>query len=194
MTEPTYIESSASFDDRRIYRYSLVRRWDSGPTCLWIMLNPSTADETKLDPTLRRVLGFTQSWDPESINGITLYPPYKRFGAFEVCNLYAFRSTDPEALWARTLFDPVSGSHVPFDPIGPDNDEAIQIAAKRAQLVIVGWGTNARPERERKVAQLLADVGVQPYALGLAKKGQPVHPLYMPASKKPVPWHAKGLR
>jgi hypothetical protein len=190
MAEPAYLESSAIFDDERIYRYNLLRRWASGPTCLWLMLNPSTADETKLDPTLRRCLAFTRAWNPGIRQLIVGGEPkcfgfmsmHDHFGAFEVCNLYALRSTDPEGLWK-----------VP-DPVGPNNDVAIQTAAKRAHLVIVGWGDNAKPARERQIAQLLADVGVQPYALKLCKSGSPNHPLYLPETAKPFPWHAKGLR
>lgn len=190
MTEPIYTEANATFDDDRIYRYTLLRRWAPGPTCLWIMLNPSTADETRLDPTLRRCLGFTMAWKPEPSpprqeGGRRFaigYVAFPNFGAFEVCNLYAFRSTDPKGLWRAD------------DPVGPNNDAAIQSAAKRASLVIVGWGVNAKPDRERHVAQLLADVGVQPYALHIAKGGHPGHPLYLPETAQPFRWHARGLR
>lgn len=183
MTEPAYIESTASFDDERIYRYNLLRRWAPGPTALWLMLNPSTADEIRLDPTLRRCLGFTRSWHPGT------YPidVPDAYGAFEVCNIYALRSTKPAGLWRVA------------DPVGPGNDAAIQAAAKRAAIVIVGWGGNAKPERERQVAQLLADIGVQPYTLQICKNGSPGHPLArgklrIPDSATPIPWHAKGLR
>lgn len=171
MTEPVYTEATAAFDDDRIYRYNLLRRWAPGPTCLWIMLNPSTADETELDPTLRRCLGFTRSWETGNPRD-----PGEGFGAFEVCNLYALRSTKPRGLWRVD------------DPVGPDNDIWIGMAARRAALVIVGWGVNAKPERERHVAHLLADVGAQPHALRLTRQGSPGHPLYVPASTMPIPW------
>lgn len=193
MTDPVYIESSAVFDKDRIYRYSLVRRWKPGPMVLWVMLNPSTADETVLDPTLRRCLGFTQRW------GHALGD----FGGFVVCNLYAFQSTDPKGLWERRTVDIMSPEGVwmgtmivnpPDDPVGPGNDDAIREAAKACDLTIVGWGGNAKPERERKVAQLLHDIGVKPQALRLSKDGSPGHPLYLPGNTKPFPWYAKGLR
>lgn len=190
MTEPVYIEATASFDSTRTYRYTLLRRWAEGPSVLWVMLNPSTADEERLDPTLRRCLQFTRSWG--------MYMPSRSvvrrdalaavpFGAFEACNLYAFRSTKPKGLWRAA------------DPVGPNNDAAIQSAAKRASLVIVGWGTNAKPERERRVAQILSDVGVVPHALGTCSNGAPLHPLArgkmrVPDTARPSAWHAKGLR
>lgn len=167
MSEPIYVEQSAAFDDDRVYRYLLRRSWGPGRHVLWIMLNPSTADESKLDPTLRRVLDFSQQWG---------------FDGFEVCNLYALRSTDPKGLWLVA------------DPVGPNNDAAIQAAAKRAGAVIVGWGSNAKPDRARAVAQLLANIGVQPHALKVGKDGAPSHPLYLPKTSPMKPWHAAGLR
>jgi hypothetical protein len=161
VAEPVYIEKSAVFDDERIYRYALTRAWGFGPRVLWIMLNPSTADESVLDPTLRRCLGFAQSWG---------------FDGFEVCNAYALRSTDPRALKVHP------------HPIGPDNDVAIEYLAERAGRVIVGWGSNCEIAREREVAKILAGVGVRPMCLGTTGKGAPRHPLYLRADSLAFPW------
>lgn len=190
MTEPAYIEQGATFNETRTHRYTLVRRWADGPMVLWIMLNPSTADETELDPTLRRCLGFTMDW----IKGYDT-----KYGAFEVCNLYGFRSTHPRYLFhPRPIFDNaldiVGYEPAPTDPVGPENDAYILERAKCADLVMVGWGKNAKPERERKVAQMLADDHIQPHALRLIKNGSPEHPLYLPAALLPRPWLCKGLR
>lgn len=161
--EPIYTEARAAFDDERIYRYLLTRAWGPGSRVLWVMLNPSTADESKLDPTLRRCLDFSMRWG---------------FDGFEVCNLYALRSTDPRELWKHA------------DPIGPDNDAAIQAAAKRAGRVVVGWGSHARPMRELVVAQLLRDVGWRPLCLGKTNADAPRHPLYLRADAELVQWGA----
>src|SRR5690554_6900188 len=96
----------SALTDQATYRYTLTRSdygdapWLSmhEPRLLWIMLNPSTADETADDPTIRRVKAFTRRL---GYSGLT------------VVNLYAMRSTDPRGLWAAA------------DPIGPDNDRAI---------------------------------------------------------------------
>ena len=77
--EITLSEAVISQDER--HRYSLTRRWGDGPrVCCWIMLNPSTADATTDDPTIRRCLRFTQGWG---------------YDALTVVNLYACRATDP---------------------------------------------------------------------------------------------------
>ena len=80
--EITLSEAVISQDER--HRYSLTRRWGYGPAvCCWIMLNPSTADATTDDPTIRRCLRFTQGWG---------------YDALTVVNLYAWRATDPADL------------------------------------------------------------------------------------------------
>ena len=163
MAEPAYAVQAAAFDPDRRYRYSLIRAWDlSLPRVAFIMLNPSTADETALDPTLRRCLNFARWWD---------------FGSFEIGNLFALRSTDPSAL----RDDP--------DPEGPENDDALRTIAGRAALIVCGWGTNG-PYRNRadRVCRLLA--GHTLHALRLTKAGDPSHPLYLSGSLRPFVWRA----
>lgn len=56
-------QTGATFSKDRLYRYQLWRIWDeSKPYMNVIGLNPSTADETKDDPTIRRCLGFAKAW------------------------------------------------------------------------------------------------------------------------------------
>lgn len=82
-----YESAGAEFDEpARIYPYRLWRMWGGGSlrpwrTVLCIMLKPWTADEHVLDPTLRRCEGFSRAWG---------------YDGFEVCNLFALRSTDPD--------------------------------------------------------------------------------------------------
>jgi hypothetical protein len=158
---------TATFDETRVYRYRLSRVWDSSkPRVNFIMLNPSTADAFVLDPTVRRCVGFAMSWGA---------------GALEVTNVFALRSTDPTNL--RKV----------DDPVGVGNDEAIVVAAKAADIVVVGWGVHGvYQERARRVAELLKLAGVRPMALVVTKDGHPGHPLYVRGDAKRSVWKPRG--
>src|ERR1043165_512870 len=124
------------------------------------MLNPSVADATRDDPTLRRCLSFARAWG---------------FGGLRLVNLFAGRATKPRELF--TKFD---------DPIGPENDAVLQ-SGSLFQDVILGWGANGSTlGRAADVLTLLASIGVKPKCLGLTKHGQPKHVLYLPADARPV--------
>src|SRR6266487_5248505 len=74
------IEFGAVLDVSGIYRYSLWRAWSAyHPRIVFVLLNPSTADEQRNDPTIRRCMGFARTWN---------------FGSVEVVNLFAYRATD----------------------------------------------------------------------------------------------------
>lgn len=148
MTEMT---GRASFSRDGRYRYSLTRRWDDGPCVAWVMLNPSTADATHDDPTLRRVTAISRR---------------AGFGALEVVNLCALRSADPADL-ARAE-----------DPIGPRTDAALRRALARADAVVAAWGVPPRGlvERAEAVRRML---GGDVRCLGLTGGGHPRHPLYV---------------
>ena len=110
------MKKGAIISDDSKYRYQLSRIWDEEkPTVLFIMLNPSTADADRDDPTIRRVMNFAKSWG---------------YGGVFVGNLYAFRSTDPKAL-----------RHTD-DPIGEDNIEHIQTLIGITERVIYAWGNH----------------------------------------------------
>jgi len=141
------------------YRYTLWR--ECGPAdarVAFVMLNPSTADATRDDPTIRRVIGFARSWG---------------YGSVEVVNLFAYRAPYPRIL--RT---------VP-DPIGPQNDRYLVQAVRRAQLVVAAWGTGHLPGRDRAVIGLL---GESLYCLGTTQGGCPRHPLYVRGGIVPAPY------
>jgi hypothetical protein len=146
------------------YRYQLTREGDftaeRGPA-VFIMLNPSTADASQDDPTIRRCCSFARAW---GCNGIL------------VANLYALRSTDPAALWEHA------------DPVGPLNDYWLGRTVARAAEVVCAWGANAQPSRYREVAAMLVVHGVRLKCLGVTKSGAPRHPLYVPASQPLVDW------
>lgn len=150
----------ATFDETRTYRYTLGRRWKPGGSRVcFCLLNPSTADEHVLDPTLTRCLGYAKRWG---------------FHAMEVTNVFALRSTDPKGLRGVD------------DPVGPENDAYIVDIARGADLLVVGWGTHARlNDRQERVLDLLRPVS-SPMCLGVTKHGFPRHPLYLRADLEPV--------
>jgi hypothetical protein len=141
------------------YRYRLSRDWrlahQEENVCLFVMLNPSTADGLKDDPTLRRCIYFAQREGHTSL---------------EIVNLFAWRSPNPKVLaedWVRS--------------VGPENDEHIERAAQRAKRIIAAWGTNETMGRANAVLRVLRryqDV----FCLRTTKAGHPEHPLYLPDS------------
>lgn len=159
------MRGSATFDRTGTYRYTLHRRWDADrPRICFCLLNPSTADAKVLDPTLTRCLRYAQAWG---------------FGAMEVVNIFALRSTDPRGLRETA------------DPIGPDNDRAIKRAARRCELLIAGWGNahnihRSLGARAAHVRELLLGIG-EVHCLGVTGAGEPKHPLYLRADLEPVP-------
>lgn len=155
--------SGALFSSCRRWRYLLWRRWDAArPAVNFLMLNPSTADELKLDPTCARARGYAERWG---------------YGALIVTNIFAWRATDPAQMRAAP------------DPVGSGNDRAIVRAAREAELVVCAWGNHgAHAERSRAVRTLLATVRMNLHALRLNGSGEPAHPLYLPAALKPLPW------
>lgn len=154
-------DSGALFSSCRTWRYRLWRRV-GGPgsrgTCLWVMMNPSTADEITNDPTIARTLDYSRRWG---------------FLRSEVCNAFAFRSTNPKGL-ERTP-----------DPVGPDNERHVRQAAAEADLIVVAWGVAGLLHGQgKRVERWLRDYTL--HCLGTTKAGFPKHPLYLPASLRPV--------
>ena len=143
-----------------LYRYLLLRDWRNGPTVNFVMLNPSTADATQDDPTIRRCAGFAKAWG---------------YGTLAVTNLYAFRATNPAELQRAA------------DPVGPANDDTIKAVALDSALVVCAWGALGGA-RAAVVERMLGRLGVQLYSLGMTKGGQPRHPLYLPARCQPRPF------
>jgi hypothetical protein len=155
---------SAIISDCGQYRYQLTRPGDLMATrgrVAFIMLNPSTADAAQDDRTIRRCRAFAKTW---SCNGIV------------VANLYAYRATDPAALWQQP------------DPVGPLNDHWLAHTAVFATEVVCAWGANARPDRVRQVVKSLTAAGVHLRCLGTTKDGHPRHPLYVRGDQPLIDW------
>ena len=166
----------AVFSSDRLYRYILRRRiGGNNQICLFICLNPSTADEIRDDPTVRRCRGFASAWG---------------FGILEVANIFALRSTDPKMLYES------QESHG-IEPVGAENDQHIYLAARDATLVVLAWGNHGEHlDRGQKVMESLSSLrtqGVQIARLGLTGRGQPKHPLYLAKDTELQLWERQSL-
>src|SRR5205823_4546686 len=116
----------------------------------WVMLNPSKADASRDDNTVRQIISYAQAWN---------------FGSLEVVNLFAHISTDPARLRKAR------------DPVGAGNDNYISQAAGRASMVVCAWGAGgALFGRDREVIALCRQFG-ELWCLGRTKAGHPWHPL-----------------
>lgn len=155
------MKKGAVIDKTGFYRYSLWREWDIAKSkIVFIMLNPSKADASIDDPTLRRCISFAKFWD---------------YGSLIVVNLFAFRTASPLELKKVD------------DPVGKQNDRYLKKAIKSADRVVVAWGNNGKlMQRDRLVLELLSKHNIQPHCLGITKSGYPRHPLYVMCSKEPV--------
>lgn len=153
------------------YRFWLYRHLDvpspSNGVAMFIMLNPSTADATKDDPTIRRCKTFARNWGCSSV---------------WVFNLYALRTTDPSILWKQP------------DPIGRENDHYLRDFATKNNFssgvnrAVCAWGVNAKPERVAQVRDILTNAGAHLWCLGTTKDGHPRHPLYVKGGQQLLPW------
>lgn len=162
-----YHAATATISPCGLYRYDLTRVWDAQcPPLVFLMLNPSTADATQLDPTVSRCLRHAQRLG---------------YGGLVVLNLFALRSTNPRAL------------ELEEDPIGPENDSALDRWVQDGTNVICAWGaipgkSRRLVVRQRPVAVLdrLRRLGADTWALHINADGSPKHPLYCRGNADPV--------
>lgn len=177
------------------YRYRLWREWgDPDRRCLFVMLNPSTADAAVDDQTVRRCVGFARAWG---------------FGALDVVNLFAWRATQPARLLdvvysfeeSTVLAHEVLGKPLPDKVVGPNNDEAIWRAVSHASRIVLAWGTHKKIQsilapRAAHVRRRMRELNHCPVGhLGLCADGQPRHPLMLAAATPFVPYElAKQVR
>lgn len=177
-----YVDTGAVISACGRYRYRLWREWrgthdpkhwwwmkhgDGKPVldgagaslgepkaCVFIMLNPSTADGNHDDATIRRCIDFARRWKYERL---------------EVVNLFAYRATQPEVLLTLNL-----GAAV-----GPNNLETVTELVADAGLVVCAWGNHGTYLSQWDT--VLGWCGNSKlYCLGVTNSGQPKHPLYLP--------------
>jgi hypothetical protein len=144
----------ATLSPCRTYRYSLWRVWepDKGMVA-FCGLNPSTADETVDDPTIRRCIGFARDWG---------------YGGLYMLNLFAFRTKNPKVMKAAA------------DPVGPENDATLADYQKKGVLIVAAWGIDGvfKGRADYVLKNVLVHGPLK--CLGRTKDGQPKHPLFLP--------------
>lgn len=162
----------AVFEGADRYRLLLVHGATSPPPVVdvgFVLLNPSTADAFRDDPTIRRVKAFASRTAGLGAHVVA------------VANLYAYRATKPTALSSA------------MDPIGPRNEAVLRWMSERCRVLVVGFGANREVVdlwHNRAVAMLRGPRGRELVSLGSNKDGSPRHPLYVGGSVPLTVWRA----
>lgn len=149
------------------YRYTLHRHVQKyGMRACVIMVNPSTADATINDPTIKKLIGFGKGF---------------QWSEFTVVNKFAYRATDVNELVGAE------------DADGPLNEGYILAAMLNADIIVVAWGTlNKLPMRLRGkwrvIAKLAAALDKPLYCLGVCNDGHPKHPVMLGYANQLVKW------
>jgi hypothetical protein len=156
---------TALFSDCERYRYELTRTWDvSLPWCCFIGLNPSTADASINDPTIRRCIAFAQAWG---------------YGNLLMLNLYAYRTPSPKVMFAtREKYVDILGGSQNFFPAMRQ-----RILERNIKLTVAAWGRHAE-DRGFAAIRELPNLNY----LALNGDGSPKHPLYLKGTLTPVPF------
>lgn len=148
---------AAIISDCGQYRYRLERQCEGPGATAIIMVNPSTADATENDATIRKLIGFGNR---------------NQWGKLIVGNLFAYRATDVRVLGRVD------------DPIGPENDSHLAAMLDEADSIICAWGPIAKqPKYQRGRWRAVWSImnGRPAFRIGPpAKCGSPKHPLMLP--------------
>jgi hypothetical protein len=150
----------AILDKDRKYRYMLKRQWGERNDNFinFVLLNPSTANETIDDPTIKACIKFAQNLN---------------YDGFYVTNLFALRTKSPKVLKRNR------------NPIGEQNNKYIKKYAHKSKLVIVAWGNHGNLlNRDNEVLKILSRIQT-PHCLTITQSGNPKHPLYINKEMKP---------
>ncbi len=172
--------SGAIFSDCKVYRYALHRIWDrTKPLMVFVMMNPSTANDVDDDPTIRRCMSFAKR---------------EGYGGISVKNVFALRSPYPKSLLEID------------DPFGPENEQHLLNACLDARVlvpnvegwpeakawpkIVVAWGNRFGGARLEKWYDKAVDAlrGLTVYCLGTNAGGEPKHPLYVHGKTPLIPW------
>lgn len=171
-TQPIlYPKSNTRWSPDRRYRYFLRRPWheqvtqgfadmtimsEDRPPIAFLLLNPSTADEIKDDPTVARCRRFAVAWG---------------YGEVLILNAFAFRATDPMDMKQAS------------DPVGPQNDQIILESLKAVNClggqIVCGWGNHGKHQKRGLALRTLLAGHKGVKCFPVTKQGEPGHPLYL---------------
>lgn len=169
MAQPA-TQSSAKFSNDRRYRYHLWRSWnpDINQTAVFVGLNPSAADESSNDPTIRRCLGFASNWRGRW-----------RCGSMFVINLFAYCTADPSCLRQQKY------------PAGPQNQRNLRKICRLPDSLVIGiWGNHgSHRSAASDFVKWCYNENINLYCLQTNQTGEPAHPLYLPKNLTPRPFN-----
>ena len=115
------ISRSAKISNDRQERFSLSRIWDlNKPKILFIMLNPSYADDEFDDPTIRRLIFFSKKF---------------KYGGFYVANLFTQITPYPKFLNIESS-------------IQKNNLKVIKDLVLKSKTIVYAWGNLVNEPRE----------------------------------------------
>jgi hypothetical protein len=154
------MKQGADFSPCRVWRYSLWRIWEeSKPVVSFIGLNPSTADEVKNDPTVKRCINYAHAWG---------------YGGMYMLNIFGYRATDPKDMKAVR------------DPVGPEFMDYFLHYVDCSQLIVAAWGTHgAYRNRGNQIIETVTKRAPL-HCLRVTKNGFPNHPLYLGKDLQPI--------
>lgn len=171
------VETGAVLSEDGRYRYHLTRAWDwAGPVAVFVMLNPSTADDLLDDATVRRCIGYGRAWE---------------CGRVEVVNLFAHRTRSPKHLAEALQRDGLEAV------VGPHADLWLAVALENVRRlggrVVAAWGANGTLSQERAsdVLGRIRGHQIEPLAFGEVASGHPRHPLYLPVGAMLHPYQRR---
>lgn len=146
---------SATISEDGKYRYDLSRWWtEPERLALWVMLNPSTADASVDDPTIRRCIAFTRAW---GLDGLV------------VVNQFSLRATDPDVL---------RHTEEPLETFEGREIKRGWMSSPRVDIRIAAWGAGIEKVDQRRYNMRFGNA-YRLHCLGTTKAGHPRHPLYV---------------
>lgn len=164
-------KQNAIFSQDKKHRYFLSRVWNdtSGKKIvLFIMLNPSIADQNIDDPTIRRIKSFSVNWGYD--------------GVF-VVNLNSYITSNPLNLVSVDAQKEVTHH---FEKNFAQIKEAMQMEC--VKLIVCAYGNNQYIQeiRIKEIYKIADELKINLYCIKKNKDNSPAHPLYLKSDLKPT--------